>query len=87
MEGTDFILTILFLFVLPITIIGIVTSYKKNMAELKLTLGNSDAKIMATELDAVKSRLEVLETIVTDSKYHLTAEIDALTTKHAWVRQ
>ena len=87
MGVTAFIFPILFFFVLPITIVAIATNHKKNMAELKLTLGNSDAKIMAKELDVVKSRLEVLETIVTDSKYQLTAEIDALTTKHARANQ
>lgn len=30
------------------------------------------------ELDALRSRVEVLETIVTDEKYQLRSEIDAL---------
>ncbi|MFT6267439.1 MAG: hypothetical protein ACJAVV_000237 [Alphaproteobacteria bacterium] len=87
MEGTEFVLAILFLFVLPITIIGIATTHKKNMAELKLKLGDSDAKMVASELASVKNRLEVLEAIVTDKKYQLNAEIEALSTRQSSARQ
>jgi hypothetical protein len=78
MAGTEFVLAILFVFVLPITIIGIVSGHKKEMAKLKLKLGDSQAQNVVNELDAVKSRLEVLEAIVTDKKYQLNAELDAL---------
>lgn len=87
MEGTEFVLAILFLFVLPITIIGIVTGHKKEMTKLKLELGDSQAQNVVNELDAVKVRLEVLEAIVTDKKYQLNSELDALREGSSSLRQ
>ncbi|MDT0595601.1 hypothetical protein [Glaciecola petra] len=78
MDGPEFVLVILFLFVLPIVIIGTVASHRKAMAELQLKLGNAETAQVTTELTAIKSRLEVLEAIVTDKKYQLSAEIDSL---------
>lgn len=78
MEGPEFVLAILFLFVLPIVIIGVVSSHRKAMVELQLKLGNAESAQVTTELTAIKSRLEVLEAIVTDKKYQLSAEIDSL---------
>lgn len=87
MAGTEFVLAILFVFVLPITIIGIVSGHKKEMAKLKLQLGDTQAQNVANELVAVKSRLEVLEAIVTDKKYQLNAELDALREDSSSFRQ
>lgn len=78
MEGTEFVLAILFMFVLPITLIGIFTSHKKEMTKLKLQLGDTQAQNVENEMEAVKSRLEVLEAIVTDKKYQLNAELEEL---------
>lgn len=87
MEGTELILPILLVFVLPITIIVIVSGHKKQMAKLKLQLGDTEAKNVANELHAVKSRLEVLEAIVTDKKYQLNAELDELRDSPRPIRQ
>jgi hypothetical protein len=78
MEGTEFVLAILFLFVLPIVLIGIFTSHRKEMTKLKGQLGDAESVKVSTELEGVKARLEVLEAIVTDKKYQLNAELDAL---------
>jgi len=78
MEGTEFVLAILLVFVLPIVIIGIATGHRKEMTKLKLQLGDTQAQNVVNELEAVKSRLEVLEAIVTDKKYQLNAELDEL---------
>ena len=87
MAGTEFVLAILFVFVLPITIIGIISGHKKEMTKLKLQLGDTQAQNVANELVAVKSRLEVLEAIVTDKKYQLNAELDALREDSSSFRQ
>lgn len=78
MEGTEFVLVILFFFVLPIVAIGTWTSHKQQMAKLNAKLNNSEKERLNSELAAVKTRLEVLEAIVTDKKYQLKQEIDEL---------
>jgi Na+-transporting methylmalonyl-CoA/oxaloacetate decarboxylase gamma subunit len=87
MEGTEFVLAILFLFVLPIVIIGTFTSHRKEMAKMKLKLGEAQADKVSIELESVKSRLEVLEAIVTDKKYQLNSEFDALRNENTAPRQ
>ncbi|MDP5129440.1 MAG: hypothetical protein NWQ54_01060 [Paraglaciecola sp.] len=77
-EGMLFVLIILFAFVLPIVIIGTWTSHKKDMAKLNANLNDSEKSNIKNELAAVKSRLEVLEAIVTDKKYQLSEEISGL---------
>lgn len=77
-EGMVFVLIILFAFVLPIVIYGTWTSHKKDMAKLNASLNNSEKTNVLNELAAVKSRLEVLEAIVTDKKYQLSQEISEL---------
>jgi flagellar basal body-associated protein FliL len=79
-EGMVFILIILFAFVLPIVIYGTWTSHKKDMAKLNASLNDSEKNNVLNELAAVKSRLEVLEAIVTDKKYQLSQEISDLRT-------
>ena len=74
-EGMEFVLIILFLFVLPIVFIGIWTSHKKDMAKANAQLSQSEKVNLENELSAVKKRLEVLEAIVTDKRYQLDAEI------------
>ncbi|WP_235594769.1 hypothetical protein [Paraglaciecola hydrolytica] len=73
-----FVLIILFAFVLPIVVIGTWTSHKKDMAKLNASLNSSEKTNVLNELAAVKSRLEVLEAIVTDKKYQLSQEISDL---------
>ncbi len=73
-----FVLVILFAFVLPIVMVGMWVSHKKEMAKANAELNNSEKQNMQNELAAVKSRLEVLEAIVTDSKYQLNQEITNL---------
>ena len=38
----------------------------------------SEREAMEAELDELRDRIEVLEKIVTDEKYHLSRELDAL---------
>lgn len=77
-EGMVFVLIILFAFVLPIVLIGTWASHKKEMAKANANLNNSEKQNLQNELAGVKSRLEVLEAIVTDSKYQLSQEITKL---------
>jgi Na+-transporting methylmalonyl-CoA/oxaloacetate decarboxylase gamma subunit len=77
-EGMVFVLVILFAFVLPIVMVGTWTSHKKEMAKANANLNNSEKQNMQNELASVKSRLEVLEAIVTDKKYQLAQEITEL---------
>lgn len=77
-DGMIFVFIILFCFVLPIVFIGIWSSHKKDMAKLNMELGKSELANMQNELAAVKTRLEVLEAIVTDKKYQLDQEITRL---------
>ena len=73
-----FVLLVLMIFVLPIVIIGVWTSHKKEMTKLNVSLNDSEKDNMKNELAAVKTRLEVLEAIVTDKKYQLHQEITEL---------
>ena len=77
-EGMIFVMIILFAFVLPIVFVGIWTSHKKDMLTLNMELNDSEKQNMVNELAAVKTRLEVLEAIVTDKKYQLAQEISEL---------
>lgn len=77
-EGMVFVLLILMVFVLPIVIIGVWTTHKKEMAKLSASLNDSEKENIKNELVAVKTRLEVLEAIVTDKKYQLNQEITEL---------
>ena len=77
-EELVFVLLILMIFVLPIVIIGVWTSHKKDMTKLNASLNDSEKENMKNQLAAVKSRLEVLEAIVTDKKYQLHQEITEL---------
>lgn len=79
-DGMLFVLIILFAFVLPIVIYGTWTSHKKDMAKLNTNLNAAEKNNIKNELAAVKSRLEVLEAIVTDKKYQLAEEISNLHT-------
>ncbi|WP_100643674.1 DUF2746 domain-containing protein [Alteromonas facilis] len=77
-EGMIFVLTILFLFVLPIVFVGIWTSHKKDMLKLNGQLSTSEKANYENELTSIKKRLEVLEAIVTDKRYQLDSEIAEL---------
>jgi|TARA_R110000868_G_scaffold34481_6_gene124623 Na+-transporting methylmalonyl-CoA/oxaloacetate decarboxylase gamma subunit len=77
-EGMQFVLIILFAFVLPIVMVGTWTSHKKEMAKANANLNDSEKQNMQNELASIKSRLEVLEAIVTDKKYQLAQEITEL---------
>lgn len=77
-EGMVFVLVILFTFVLPIVIYGTWTSHRKEMAKLNAHLNDSEKINLKNELASVKTRLEVLEAIVTDKKYQLAEEISEL---------
>jgi Na+-transporting methylmalonyl-CoA/oxaloacetate decarboxylase gamma subunit len=78
MEGTTFVLLILFLFVLPITLFGIFTGHRKEMMKMNAKLGSSEIDNVKNELEAVKARLEVVEAIVTDKQYQLNQELASL---------
>ena len=77
-QGMVFVLIILFAFVLPIIMVGTWSSHKKEMAKANTSLNHSEKENMKNQLAAVKSRLEVLEAIVTDKKYQLDQEITKL---------
>lgn len=78
MDPMEFVLIILFFFVAPIVVIGTWTSHKKEMAKLNAELNSSEKQNMENEFAAIKSRLEVLEAIVTDKKYQLNQEFSEL---------
>lgn len=77
-QGMVFVLIILFAFVLPIIMVGTWSSHKKEMAKSNANLNHSEKENMKNQLAAIKSRLEVLEAIVTDKKYQLDQEITKL---------
>ncbi len=68
-----------FTFVIVVVIIGcgtgVLTEYFKTKRKTSESGGDED---LITELESLRSRVEVLEAIVTDEKYHLTKEIDQL---------
>ena len=78
MDGMEFVLVILFLFVAPIVFIAIWTGHKQQMAKMASKLTDTEKERLNAELASVKSRLEVLEAIVTDKKYQLKQEIEEL---------
>lgn len=57
-----------------------------NEAKQRVTLLTQENAELRAELGAVKDRLANVERIVTDSGYHLGAEIDALRTRSLEVR-
>ena len=73
-----FVLIIIFAFVMPIVVVGMWNQHKKEMHKMNAELGKSETQNLKNELAAVKSRLEVLEAIVTDKKYQLNEEIGRL---------
>ena len=73
-----FVLMILFAFVLPIVFTAMWWQHKKDMAKMNVELNSSEKQNIENELAAVKTRLEVLEAIVTDKKYQLNEEIGQL---------
>lgn len=77
-SGMIFVLSIIFIFVLPIVMAGIWTAHKKDMIKLRANLDESEKQNLQNELSSVKKRLEVLEAIVTDKKYQLDQEISEL---------
>ena len=87
MEGPDFVLAILFLFVLPIVLVAVISSHRREMTKLQLKLGDSEASKTQAELANMKSRLEVLEAIVTDKKYQLNSEFEAMSKSSDDLRQ
>lgn len=68
-----------FTFVIIIVIIGcgtgVLTEYFKNKREASATELDEEAY---EELDRLRERVEVLERIITDEKYHLKKELDQL---------
>lgn len=68
-----------FLFVIMVVLIGcgsgVLNNYLKNQRERDKYSVNED---VAVELSALRERIEVLERIVTDEKYHLSKELDRL---------
>ncbi|MGQ8366214.1 hypothetical protein [Glaciecola sp. 1036] len=78
MEGTTFVLLLLFCFVLPITMYSIWTGHKKEMLKLKAKNGGVEVQAMEAEIVTIKKRLAALEAIVTDEKYQLNKAFDDL---------
>ena len=68
-----------FTFIIIVVIIGcgtgVLTEYLKNKREASEYEGDDD---VYQELESLRARIEVLEAIVTDGKYHLQKEIDQL---------
>jgi hypothetical protein len=68
-----------FTFVIIVVIIGcgtgVLTEYFKTKREQGEFAGDEE---LFQELESLRARVEVLETIVTDEKYHLKKEIDQL---------
>ena len=68
-----------FTFVIIVVIIGcgtgVLTEYFKTKREAGEFSGEEE---VVEELESLRARIEVLEAIVTDEKYHLTKEIDQL---------
>jgi 16S rRNA A1518/A1519 N6-dimethyltransferase RsmA/KsgA/DIM1 with predicted DNA glycosylase/AP lyase activity len=69
-----------FTFVIIIVVIGcgtgVITEYLKTKRKTA-EAGDADESVYE-ELDRLRERIEVLEKIVTDEKYHLQRELDAL---------
>jgi hypothetical protein len=69
-----------FIFVLAIVFIGcasgVINNVLRNQRQQR-ELGGVDDSIVA-EVSDLRARIEVLEKIVTDEKYHLSREIDRL---------
>lgn len=69
-----------FTFVIIIVVIGcgtgVITEYLKTRRKTAEAGGADDD--VYEELDRLRERVEVLEKIVTDEKYHLQRELDAL---------
>ena len=69
-----------FTFVIIVVIIGcgtgVLTEYFKTKRKAGENSGG-DEELLA-ELESLRARIEVLEAIVTDEKYHLKKEIDQL---------
>lgn len=62
---------------------GMVTHHKRQMKQMELEAQQASAQAaldetLKKELDGLKSRIEVLETIVTDNKYQLNEKISNL---------
>ena len=68
-----------FTFVVIVVLIGcgsgVLNNYLKNQRERERSAVSEDA---ASELELLRERVEVLERIVTDEKYHLAKELDRL---------
>ena len=68
-----------FTFVIIIVIIGcgtgVLTEYFKTKRESEEFAGDEE---LFNELESLRARVEVLEAIVTDEKYHLKKELDQL---------
>jgi len=68
-----------FTFIIIVVIIGcgtgVLTEYFKNKREESAFAGDEE---VFQELESLRTRVEVLEAIVTDEKYHLKNEIDQL---------
>jgi hypothetical protein len=68
-----------FTFVIIIVIVGcgtgVLTEYFKTKRESVEFAGDEE---LFTELESLRARVEVLEAIVTDEKYHLKKEFDQL---------
>ena len=68
-----------FTFVVIVVLIGcgsgVLNNYLKNQRERENSTVDED---LASELELLRERIEVLERIVTDEKYHLAKELDRL---------
>lgn len=68
-----------FTFVVIVVLIGcgsgVLNNYLKNQRERERSAVSEDA---TSELELLRERVEVLERIVTDEKYHLAKELDRL---------
>ena len=57
---------------------GVANNVLKNQRERQQLAGNGDVEDAGAQLDELRGRIEVLEKIVTDERYHLKREIDQL---------
>ncbi len=68
-----------FIFIVLVVLIGcgsgVINTYLRNKRELALNQTSGDVQ---GELDDLRTRVEVLEKIVTDERYQLSRELDQL---------
>jgi hypothetical protein len=71
-------MTMVFLFVLCISGMGMFFDYRKQQLKMMAKMNQLEESSVQRELAAIKQRLAVLEKIVTDKRYDLDEEFNSL---------